>query len=157
MSFSVSSSAPFSSINWKNFENRPEIKDSMPFCTENNWNKKAKCCSDGYSIEHALDMIPEEKMSTPEAKFLEKYPCVNGIELESLVNKISEENTTSIEPKHPKPVVGNGDACDERAVKAFLKFVKSIDQEGNREIQWLKEGMKISCQKLIEMTVRYAR
>ena len=74
MSFSISSTTSFSNINWKTFDDRPQINDSMPFCTEENWNQPVKCCMDGYSIEGAI----EENTGTGKragVKFLEQYPC----------------------------------------------------------------------------------
>jgi hypothetical protein len=157
MSFSVSSSKPFSSIDWSSFENRPEIKDTMPFCTEKNWYKDSKCCADGYSIEHALETIPEKKIKTPEARFLEKYPCVNGLELESLVERVSGGETSMEQPKPLPPVLDDGSTCEARAVKAFLKFVKSVGHDDTQEVLNLKKTLKVSCEKLIDMAVRYAR
>jgi hypothetical protein len=159
MSFSVSSSASFSSINWTTFEGRPEIKDSMPFCKEKDWDQDKKCCMDGYSIEHALEMIPKLGMKSSEARFLEQYPCVNGLELESLVEGASEPKNSSTETVNRRTsIVEDGGSCDSRAVKAFLKFIKSVGgYDDIPEISSLKKGLKISCEALIDMAVRYGR
>ena len=101
MSYSINNSIPFSAINWNSFENRPQINEPMTFCREDSWNSaKAKCCIDGYSIEHVLD---ETKGSSSERKFLEQYPCINGVELETLADKI-QGNGSSTQPKNSTPI-----------------------------------------------------
>jgi hypothetical protein len=102
MSFSVSSTTPFSAINWDNFENRPPVKQGMPICEEKDWYEDSKCCMDGYSIEHVLDVANDYGLSdTPEVKFLDEYPCVNGLELDHFVDEIE-----GMEPKStPEPEV----------------------------------------------------
>jgi hypothetical protein len=103
MSFSISASTPFSSINWDNFENRPPISKSMPFCKEEDWYEDKKCCMDGYSIEHVRDVAYEYgNQNTPEVKFLDQYPCINGIELDYFVDEI-ERMPSDVETKSPKP------------------------------------------------------
>jgi hypothetical protein len=89
---------------------------------------------------------------------LEKYPCVNGLELESLVESVSGEDTTPAKSKAPSRVMDDGSICEPRAVKAFLKFVKSVGgYDDVPEIVSLKKSLKISCEALIDMTVRYGR
>jgi hypothetical protein len=89
MSFSISRSTGFSEINWSSFENRPQINSSMQFCREKDWYEDAKCCMDGYSIEHILDAAYEHgNENTPEVKFLDQYPCLNGVELDHFANAI---------------------------------------------------------------------
>jgi len=89
MSFSISNSVPFSNINWDSFENRPTINKSMLFCTEKNWYDDVKCCMDGYSIEHIRDVAYEHGLEdTPEVRFLDQYPCINGLESDYFVDRI---------------------------------------------------------------------
>ena len=90
MPFSISSDTAFKDINWNNLENRPSIDDSMIFCKDSDWHKSAKCCMDGYTIEHVLDISHEQSShSSPAAKFLEEYPCLNGLELDRIVEELS--------------------------------------------------------------------
>jgi len=106
MSFSISPSTPFTSINWDTFENRPPINDSMKFCDEKDYYKETKCCMDGYSVEHVVEVAHQNGLwDAPEVKFLEKYPCVNGTELDSLADQIDgmiPEPTPSPTPTEPK-------------------------------------------------------
>jgi hypothetical protein len=163
MSLSVSPSTPFASIDWTTFENRPEINSSMPFCTEKNWVQNYKCCMDGYSIEHAIEGTLGRSKRKPGTRFLEQYPCVNGPELESLVEGIPRPGNDPTDipseptPQPTTPATDDNGACDNRAVKAFLKFVKSVGFDDTVEVSRLKQGFKISCEALIDMAVRYGR
>ena len=114
MSFSISPSTPFTSINWDTFENRPVINKSMKFCEEKDWYADTKCCMDGYSIEHVLDVAHENNLwNAPEVQFLDEYPCVNGLELDSLADKIAgmipdtepEPTPTPTAPKQCLPII----------------------------------------------------
>ena len=105
MSLSVSASTPFNAINWDNFENRPPINGSMTFCEEKDWYEdQAKCCMDYYSIEHVLDVAHEYELGeAPEVKFLEQYPCLNGLELDYFVDEIESmpSNVHNEKPEAP--------------------------------------------------------
>ena len=95
MSYSISSTVPFSAINWETLENRPPIGESMKFCEEKDWYEDVKCCMDGYSIEHVLDVAYENgNENTPEVKFLDAYPCLNGLELDHFVDEIERMPST---------------------------------------------------------------
>ncbi len=90
MSPSISTSVKFADINWDTLENRPTINESMTFCEEKDWYADVKCCMDGYSIEHVLDVAHENNLwDMPEVKFLDQYPCINGLELDSLADEIA--------------------------------------------------------------------
>jgi len=89
MSFSISSSTNFSDINWDTLENRPQI-DTSKFCTERVWYENTPCCMNGFEIEHVLHVGNDNGYTgSEEAKFLEKYPCLNGPELDSFFEKFS--------------------------------------------------------------------
>ena len=61
----------------------------MSFCTDKNWNDDVKCCMDGYTIEHILDVAYEHGLEdTPEVRFLDEYPCINGLESDYFVDRI---------------------------------------------------------------------
>jgi hypothetical protein len=101
MSFSISPSTPFASINWDNFENRPPINESMPFCDDKYTGSDSKCCMDDYALESVTRVAHKNNLwNTPEVQFLEKSPCVNLAELDSLADQIdemipeTEQNTT---------------------------------------------------------------
>ena len=75
----------------------------MPFCREEDWYEDKKCCMDGYSIEHVRDVAYEYgNENTPVVKFLNQYPCINGIELDYFVDEI-ERMPSDIEKESPKP------------------------------------------------------
>ena len=104
MTFSVSDTASFKDIQWNNFENRPQINKSMPFCKEADWYDDVKCCMDGYSIEHLIDAAYEHgNENTPEVQFLEQYPCLNGLELDFFADEI--EGMASKTEQKPKPSI----------------------------------------------------
>lgn len=89
MTFSISSSTTFEQINWDNFENRPVIDESMPFCRDFNWVYDIPCCVDGIVISDTLQMAYKGgKENTPEAKFLNEYPCINSLEYERVANDL---------------------------------------------------------------------
>lgn len=162
MNYSVNNSVPFSAINWSSFENRPEIKDSMIFCTEENWDQNVKCCMDGYSIEQAIEESANRGRKRAGIKFLDQYPCVNGPELESIAYSLRPTpsgNSSDITPTPlpESPPTNNDNFCDSRAINAFLKFVNSVHLDNTVEISRLKQGVKISCDALIDMVVRYGR
>lgn len=84
--YSVEPSKAFSDIRWNTFHNRPLITKNSPRCMEAQWFTNARCCIDGYTIEHANDLIGDAQRSeSPEGEFLAQYPCVNGKELDLLV------------------------------------------------------------------------
>jgi len=107
MSFSISTSTPFSAINWDNFENRPPINESMKFCGSADRYKDTKCCMETDSIEGVLYVAHKNDLrNADEVKFLEEYPCVNWVELDSLADKIDEqlpETTPTPVPTSPQP------------------------------------------------------
>lgn len=105
MSFSISNSVPFSGINWDSLENRPPMKSGMLVCKEKDWYEDKKCCMDGYSIEHVLEVANDYGLGdTPEVQFLNEYPCVNGLELDYFVDQIErmEPKTTPEEEELKK-------------------------------------------------------
>lgn len=103
MTFSISASTPFSKIDWSNFENRPPINESMIFCEERDRYKSTTCCVDEYSIEHALEVAHENNLGNePVVKFLDEYPCLNMLELDSIADKI-DEMIPEIEGSKPAP------------------------------------------------------
>lgn len=84
----------FANINWDTFKGRPTIDPSMKFCSEKKWHTDTKCCMSGYTIEHVLDMAYDHgKADSPEVTFLEGYPCLNGRELDSFVDKLTVRKT----------------------------------------------------------------
>ncbi len=107
MNYSINNSIPFSAINWNSFENRPQMGKGMPICKENDWYEDKKCCMDGYSIEHVLDVAHEYGHGdTPEVKFLDEYPCLNGLELDRFVDQI-ETMPSDYKPKdYSWPAIG---------------------------------------------------
>ena len=99
MSFPVSPSTAFASIDWSTLENRPPI-DKQQFCTEKNWHDDVPCCISGYTVEHILESAEENGLSnTPEAQFLSEYPCINGVEM----NYFYERLTGLRAPEKPRP------------------------------------------------------
>ena len=101
MSYSISSTTPFSAINWDTIENRPSINESMQFCGFEDRYKYTKCCMETDSIEGVLYVAHKYDASeVDEVKFLEEYPCVNWAELDSLADKIDE-----VLPETPPPPV----------------------------------------------------
>lgn len=88
MSFSISPSTKFADIAWSNFENRPYV--SGHFCTEKNWYDDVPCCMSGYTIEYINDLAQANGLQgTPEAEFLNEYPCVNGVETNYFYEKFT--------------------------------------------------------------------
>lgn len=95
MAYSISTLTRFTEIDWNNFNNRPAIDSSMPFCNEKDWYRDRRCCMDGYTIEHVRDMAYDNRhQNTAEARFLDEYPCVNGVELDQLIDKMAGSQTT---------------------------------------------------------------
>ena len=91
MSFSVSSTTSFSGIKWQTFENRPPINESMKFCGSADRYKDTKCCMEADSIEGVLYVAHKNDLrEADEVRFLEEYPCVNWVELDSLADKVDE-------------------------------------------------------------------
>ena len=89
MKFSINDSVPFSKIDWSTLENRPYI-DRQHHCTEKNWYDNVPCCMDGYTVEHVNDLAQENGLQdTSEAKFLNQYPCVNGVESDYFYEKFT--------------------------------------------------------------------
>jgi hypothetical protein len=122
MSYSIFNSVPFSSINWDSFENRPSTKGSMPICQEKDWYEDSKCCMDVYSIEHVRDVAYDYgHENTPEVKFLDQYPCVNGLELDYFVNRI-EAMPSKVAQEEQKPQFPSFE-CLSQAVFEGLKKV----------------------------------
>ena len=49
---------------------------------------------DGYTIEHVRDMARDFGYeSTSEARLLDAYPCINGVELDWFVRKFAGDNS----------------------------------------------------------------
>jgi|GEM_PF-3015042 len=117
MNYSISTSAPFSSINWNSYENRPVINDRSRFCSEAKQDRpQAKCCMDGYAIEAVLDEIAE----SPERNFLAEYPCVNGVELSDLADRagvVDDSGKSSPET----PLVPQ--SCDQKTIQALQRLI----------------------------------
>ncbi len=91
MSFTISSSTPFSSINWNDFENRPPIDASMMFCEDGNRSSESKCCMETDAIDSVRRVAHKNNLwEEEEVKFLEEYPCINWAELDSIADKIDE-------------------------------------------------------------------
>ena len=127
MPLSISSSTNFSNINWDDLENRPVINKSMTFCEEKDWYNDAKCCMDSYSIEHVLDVAHTYDLrELPEVKFLEEYPCLNGLELDSLADKIAayipDSNFVSQEDSWPSPQHLQAN----QAILLFVQLLKKL-------------------------------
>jgi hypothetical protein len=125
MTYSISDSKPFKEIEWESLKDRPSITTAMPFCEEKQWYKPAKCCMDGYTIEHILDgAYAGKNTKSPEFKFLKEYPCINGVELDSLIEKIEEKGSQSKLASQASYAEG---AAPYRYIKAaistFIKFV----------------------------------
>lgn len=93
----------------------------MTFCKEDSWDSaNAKCCLDGYSIEHVLDETGGSQKSGLERKFLDQYPCVNGVELESLADKIQGDKPSN-PPKTSTPIPENK-PCNIRVFSPVLRL-----------------------------------
>ena len=104
MSFSVSSSTPFAKINWDNFENRPPINNSMPFCSDKDTSSDTKCCMDDFALENVTRVAHKNNLwDAPEVQFLDKSPCLNFAELDSLADQI-DEMIPEIEQNTPLPL-----------------------------------------------------
>ncbi len=104
MSFSISSTTSFANINWDNFENRPPINESMPFCDDKGHYSDTKCCMDDYALENVVRVAHNHDLwEVPEVKFLEESPCVNLAELDSLADQIDE----MIPDTEPEPQTGH--------------------------------------------------
>ena len=102
MNYSINNSISFSSINWNTLEGRPQVENlgkETRRCEEKDWYADEKCCMDYYSIEHVRDVAYEYGHGdTPEVKFLDKYPCLNGLELDRFVDQI-EAMPSDYQPK----------------------------------------------------------
>jgi hypothetical protein len=110
MSFSISASTAFYNIDWNSFKNRPPINESMPACSQVNWEYDIPCCTDGYVISDTLQLASENnKLKTPEGRFLSKYPCVNSIEFEKIVDNLFAASSAFIGITEPpqKPISKN--------------------------------------------------
>lgn len=82
-------SSTFDQIDWKSFKNRPNI-DPSNICREDQWWEQVPCCMSGYSIEHVIDTGRDSGFaSSAEMRFLESYPCLNGVELDGFFEKFS--------------------------------------------------------------------
>ncbi len=122
-SFSVSASTPFSSISWNNFENRPPINSSMTFCEEKDWYEDVKCCMDGYSIEHLRDVAYEYgHENTPEVRFLDQYPCLNGLEIDYFVDKI-ERMPSNVRKEESEPTFPTFQCLSEALFEGLKKVL----------------------------------
>jgi hypothetical protein len=100
MNLSMSTTSTFSNIDWETFENRPVIDSSMPFCSSFNWEYDVPCCTDGSVISDALEMAKlQKKESTPEAKFLSEYPCLNSYEYEDISSGFVMEYSEFLDAK----------------------------------------------------------
>jgi hypothetical protein len=126
MSYSISPSTPFSSINWDSFENRPQVGGDMPICEEKNWYEDSKCCMDYYSIEHVRDVANDYGLAdTPEVKFLDAYPCINGPEIDFFADEIE-----SMEPKIiPEPEEEHWPSFDCIPKKIFDGLIKTLPKQ----------------------------
>ena len=154
MNYSINNSVTFSAINWNSFEGRPQINEPMTFCKEDSWDSaNAKCCMDGYSIEHVLDETRGSQKSSLERKFLDQYPCVNGVELESLADKIQGDKPSN-PPKTSSPIPEDK-PCDIGAIQAFLKTAKKFGFGNYADIYRLEKEPKMSCDTLLRMAFRY--
>jgi hypothetical protein len=159
MSYSISASTSFSSINWNNFENRPPINPSMTFCEEKDWYEDVKCCMDSYSIEHVRDVAHEHGLGdTPEVRFLDRYPCVNGLELDYFVDEIeampSNVNNNPTPPESPYPPATDR-PCDMNAIKAFIKIAQKLGLGNFADIAHLEKEPNVSCETIMGMAFRY--
>jgi len=102
MPFSVSSTTTFATIDWNTLENRPPI-DTAQFCTKQYWFDNVPCCMDGYTVEHVLELAEQNGYeSTPEARFLNKYPCINGVEIDYFYEKFTGQKA----PQKPQDCDG---------------------------------------------------
>ena len=91
MDLSFSKTASFSGINWDNLENRPPINEAFT-CSELQWFEYEPCCMSGYSMEYVIETGLENGFSdSKEFKFLSKYPCLNGPELDVFFEKFSSQ------------------------------------------------------------------
>jgi hypothetical protein len=81
----------FDRIDWTNLKDRPPI-DKGRLCKESEWWDTAKCCMSGYSVEHVLDTGRDNGFEgSAEMRFLQSYPCLNGVELDSFFERFSKE------------------------------------------------------------------
>lgn len=81
----------FDRIDWTNLRSRPPI-DAARICKESEWWEPAKCCMSGYSVEHVLDTGRDNGFEgSAEMRFLQSYPCLNGVELDSFFERFSKE------------------------------------------------------------------
>ena len=104
MNLSISATTTFPNINWDTLENRPVIDESMPFCRDFNWEYDIPCCVDGIVISDTLQMAYEGgKEDTPEAKFLNEYPCINSLEYERVANDLIPPASQDWKAEEEKP------------------------------------------------------
>ncbi len=48
----------------------------------------------GYSIEYVLDLAWDHgNIDTPEAKFMDEFPCINGIEIEYFTDEVTRKKS----------------------------------------------------------------
>ena len=62
--FSISTDATFTEIDWSNYKNRPVINETMPLCTDQNWDEDVPCCMPSYLIKDTTWEL-EESATTP--------------------------------------------------------------------------------------------
>lgn len=98
MSVSFSGVRSFQDIDWASLKDRPPI-DKEHFCTEENWSIPTPCCMDGYAIEHVIDIGHLNGHGESAAlKFLNTYPCLNGVELDGFFERFSSPRSVVLSP-----------------------------------------------------------
>jgi len=124
MNYSINNSVPFSAINWNTLEGRPQVQNlgkETRFCEEKDWYADEKCCMDYYSIEHVRDVAYEYgNQNSPEVKFLDQYPCINGLEIDRIAYDIEAL------PSNKKPSEENSWPSLDCITKPILDGLKAI-------------------------------
>ena len=144
--YSVSTTTPFSQIDWNNFENRPSISGQVPFCTpEQEDDPMADCCVDWYGLEAITDQMP----NSPVRDFLLQGPCLNGEELIDLAES-SEPSRPEKKPTTKKPTTPKAPSepeCD----KTMLKSLGDLLQLMPFKTDGLRKLLPELCQATMEV------
>jgi hypothetical protein len=136
----ISPKTPFANIDWSTLENRPGI-DGDHLCDLNDYSTKTKCCSSGYTIEYVLDMATAyNQLDTPQAKILQKYPCINGGEIDSLVDELEAQV-----PDTPPPAWERDDnSLMEKGLARCKSFFNSLRNEFEVQCKRVKKALDLS-------------
>ena len=119
MPFPISSDK-YENVDWNALKNRPPI-DPNNFCTEQNWFEDSPCCMSGYEIEHVLHIAHDNGFGdSPEVEFLNKYPCLNGVELDIFFERFTTQSNIG------NNIIGTKTFDYQNILFSFIEGIKNI-------------------------------